>query len=114
HRVMIWNRIPTANDTPADIELGQVNFNVAAQPDLTKATLNAQANTLLNPVSVTSDGIRLYVTDLGHNRVLIWNSIPTRNQQPADVVVGQANFQRPYANDFSGDPNETIHMCDSN
>jgi hypothetical protein len=46
----------------------------------------------LNPVSVTSDGIRLYVTDLGHNRVLIWNTIPTQNQAPADVVVGQPDI----------------------
>ena len=35
---------------------------------------------------------RLYVTDLGHNRVLIWNSIPTQNGQAADVVVGQQNM----------------------
>ena len=50
------------------------------------------ASNLINPVSVTSDGIRLYVADLGHNRVLIWNSIPTRNQTPADVVVGQPDM----------------------
>ena len=43
-------------------------------------------------MSVTSDGQRLYVTDLGHNRVLIWNSIPTQNGQAADVVVGQPNM----------------------
>jgi uncharacterized protein (TIGR03437 family) len=99
HRVLIWNRIPTQNDTPADLVLGQPDFNTAVQPDLTKATLNAQADTLLNPVSVTSDGLRLYVTDLGHNRVLIWNSIPSRNQQPADVVVGQKDFESPFPND---------------
>jgi uncharacterized protein (TIGR03437 family) len=32
------------------------------------------------------------VTDLGHNRVLIWNTIPTQNNQAADVVVGQQNM----------------------
>jgi uncharacterized protein (TIGR03437 family) len=106
HRVMIWNSIPTQNDTPADIVLGQPNFNVAPEPDLTKATLNAQANTMLNPVSVTSDGTRLYVADLGHNRVLIWNSIPTQTQQPADVVVGQKDFQ-------TAVPNDSPELCDS-
>ena len=81
HRVLIWNSIPTQNRQPADVVLGQANFNVAVQPDLTKATSDAHANTLLNPVSVSSDGTRLYVADLGNNRVLIWNSIPTTNQQ---------------------------------
>ena len=80
HRVLIWNSIPTQNRQPADVVLGQANFNVAVQPDLTKATTDAHANTLLNPVSVSSDGMRLYVADLGNNRVLIWNSIPTTNQ----------------------------------
>src|SRR5262249_21427451 len=61
HRVLIWNTIPTTNDKPADVVLGQPNFNVAPEPDLTKASLNAQQNTLLNPVSVTSDGTRLFV-----------------------------------------------------
>ena len=42
-----------------------------------------------NAVAVSSDGVRLFVTDLGFNRVLIWNSIPTANHAPADVVVGR-------------------------
>src|SRR6185503_4305187 len=60
-----------------------------------------------NPVSVTTDGTRLYVADLGNNRVLIWNSIPTTNQQAADVVVGQKNFDTGLANDSSS-------LCASN
>jgi uncharacterized protein (TIGR03437 family) len=105
HRVMIWNVFPTRNDAPADLVLGQPNLTTVIQPDLTKQALNAQANTLLNPVAVTSDGMRLFVTDLGHNRVLIWNSIPTQNQQPANVVVGQLDMTTPYANyAFTGSP----------
>jgi uncharacterized protein (TIGR03437 family) len=99
HRVLIWNTIPTQNRQPADVVLGQANFNVAVQPDLTKATNDPHANSLLNPVSVSSDGTRLYVADLGNNRVLIWNSIPTTNQKPADVVVGQKDFDTGIAND---------------
>lgn len=98
HRVLIWNTVPTRNETPADIVLGQANFTTAPEPDLTKQLLNAQANTLLNPVSVTSDGVRLFVADLGHNRVLIWNSIPTQNQAPANIVLGQPDFTTPFAN----------------
>jgi hypothetical protein len=58
---------------------------------------------MLNPVSVTTDGVHLFVTDLGYNRVLIWNSIPTTNQVPADVEIGQPNMTTGLANDaFSG------------
>ncbi len=98
HRVLIWNSIPTSNYQPADLVLGQPNFSTAIEPDLTKKTLDAAANTLLNPVAVTSDGVHLFVSDLGHNRVLIWNSIPTQNQQPADVEIGQPDMSTAIAN----------------
>jgi uncharacterized protein (TIGR03437 family) len=99
HRILIWNSIPTQNRQPADVVLGQANFNVAFQPDLTKGNTDAHANTLLNPVSVSSDGVRLYVSDLGNNRVLIWNSIPTTNQAAADIVVGQKDLDTGISND---------------
>lgn len=98
HRVMVWNSIPTSNYQAADYVLGQPNFNTAPQPDLTQAKVDAKANNMLNPVSVTSDGTRLFVTDLGHNRVLIWNSIPAQTQQPADMVVGQPNLNGALSN----------------
>ena len=109
HRVLIWNSLPTSNEQPADVVVGQADMNSAVEPDLTLQIINAQADRLLNPVSVTSDGTRLYVTDLGHNRVLIWNSIPTQNGQPADVVIGQKDFVTAIANDSPGlcDPTDS-------
>jgi hypothetical protein len=100
-RVLIWNRIPRENFAPADIVLGQKDFGTGAQSDLFKSVFNPQADTMLSPVSVTSDGQRLYVTDLGYNRVLIWNSIPTRNAQPADVVIGQPDMTSGVANNVT-------------
>src|SRR6185436_19577299 len=44
------------------------------------------------PTSVATDGVHVVVADTNHNRVLIWNRIPTINNQAADVVVGQENF----------------------
>src|SRR6266852_396970 len=105
HRVLIYNSVPTSNGAAADVVLGQPNFTTFVEPDLTQAKSDATADNLLNPVSVTSDGVRLYVTDLGHNRVLIWNSIPTQNQQPADVVLGQPNMTSSLPdNAFTGAP----------
>ncbi len=89
HRVLIWRSMPTKNNQQADIVLGQPNFTTAPEPDLTRLSTAAKANNLLNPVAVTSDGKHLFVTDLGFQRVLIWNSIPDSNTQPADVVVGE-------------------------
>jgi len=38
-------------------------------------------------------GQRVYVTDLGFNRVLIWNSDPDQEQQPADVEMGRSTLR---------------------
>ena len=118
NRIMIWNSIPTTNNQPADVELGQANFTSvsAVQPITivscpscpggiaTTPTLTATQGTMLNPVSVSSDGVHLFVADLGYNRVTIWNSIPTQNGRPADVEVGQLNFSNTI-------PNDNVDMC---
>src|ERR1700736_6212392 len=107
HRVMIYNTIPTSNGASADLVLGQPNFTTFVEPDLTQQKVDAKPNNMLNPASVTSDGVRLYVTDLGQNRVLVWNSIPTQNQQAADLALGQPDMT-------SSIPNNTAKMCASN
>jgi len=86
-RVLIWNTIPTTNNASADVVLGQPNF--------TSSTANnggIGANTLNFPHGVGTDGQRIFVADSTNHRVLIWNSIPTTNMQPADVVLGQPDF----------------------
>ncbi len=101
YRVLIWNHMPTSNNQPADLVLGQPNFTSANAPPVTRTNPTAAANQLLNPVSVTSDGTHVFVADLGFNRVLIWNSIPTTQDQPADVVVGQPDMSSTAANNNS-------------
>lgn len=44
---------------------------------------------LKKPSSASSDGTLFAVADTDNHRVLIWNSIPTRPNQPADVILGQ-------------------------
>src|ERR1019366_747101 len=103
NRVLVYNHIPTANGVAADVVIGASNFTTFAEPDITQQSTGASASNLLNPTSVTSDGVRLYVTDLGYNRVLIWNSIPTSNGAPADVVIGQPDMVSSIANNsFTG------------
>jgi uncharacterized protein (TIGR03437 family) len=98
NRVLIWNSIPTQNGQAADIVLGQPNFSTNQQVNVFDLNLPGSAQTMLSPTAVTTDGTRLFVADLGFNRVLIWNALPTQNQQAADVVIGQANFKDTIAN----------------
>ena len=78
--------------------LGQPNFTTFVEPDLTQQKNNVSANKLLNPVAVSSDGVHIFVTDLGYNRVLIWNSIPTANGAPRTWRIGQPDLTSSVAN----------------
>lgn len=90
NRVLYYGQI-AGNGQPAKLVLGQANFTSDDQNDIASIP-KVSATSMLNPVAVSSDGQRLFVADLGLSRVLIWNSIPTSNRQPADVVVGQPDM----------------------
>ena len=103
NRVLIWNSIPTANGVAADVVVGAPNFTYYSATAVANQPTSATASNMLDPVSVTSDGTHLFVTDLGYNRVLIWNSIPTSNGVPADVEIGQPNMTESVAdNSYTG------------
>ncbi len=106
HRILVWNGIPATNGKPADLVLGQPSMTEGVQVDLAKANPVATAASMTNPVSVTSDGIRLFVSDLGNNRILIWNRIPNANAAPADLVLGQPDL-------VSSVPNNSTALCTS-
>ena len=92
NRVLIYNKVPTSNNAPADVVIGQPNFTAFVQPDLTATQPNTAANNMQTPVAVSTDGTHLFVADLGQNRVLIFNSIPTSNGASADVALGQPDL----------------------
>jgi uncharacterized protein (TIGR03437 family) len=126
NRVLIYNTIPTSNYAPADVVLGQASFTAFVQPDLTQVNGVASSSNMQTPVSVTTDGTHLFVSDLAQNRVLIWNSIPSSNGAPADVEIGQPDFtssiannattnNNPSAADADGNPTDvTPVLCDTN
>ncbi len=93
HRVLIWNSIPSSNGDGADVVVGQPNMDTR-NPGLSQTEL-------FGPNSVWTDGRRLIVGDSEHARVLIWNSIPTSNGEPADVVVGAPDFETEATNTAS-------------
>lgn len=93
HRVLIWNSFPQASFAPADLVLGQPDFtanNNSLSPSATTVARNPGTGSLYGEVA--SNGIQLAIADTMDHRVLLWNNFPSRNAQPADVVLGQASF----------------------
>jgi len=98
NRVLIWKSIPQINGQPADIVLGQPDMNTV------QTTVLTDAKNLRAPQGVWIQNGKFFVADTLHHRVLIWNTLPTTNYQPADIVVGQPNMttaNEPALNDIT-------------
>lgn len=78
NRVLIWNSLPTGN-TPPDLVLGQ--------PDFTANNPGAGPDQMNWPVAVSAADGKVVVADTYNDRILIWNSFPTVNAQPADLIL---------------------------
>ena len=78
NRILIWNKLPSANTEP-DLVLGQ--------KDLTSNDPGTGLDQLNWPVSVTAANGKVVVADTDNYRLLIWNSFPAENGQPADLEI---------------------------
>lgn len=88
NRVFIWKEIPKEEYKDPDIILGQANVSDTGRNSGGEVT----AQSLQYPSGIWSDGHKLVVADAWNHRVLIWHSMPTKNGQRADVVLGQPDF----------------------
>ncbi len=88
HRVLVWNTLPTASDTPPSYAIGQ--------PVLADAHPNAggtvQGNTLYWPYGLGMVGGWFWIADTGNRRVLGWPHVPQPGEA-AHVVLGQDDAQ---------------------
>jgi hypothetical protein len=80
NRVLIWKAAPIGNTLP-DLVLGQPDFE-QNNSGAGRHQLNWPGN-----VALTRDGQRIAVADTENDRVLIWNSFPMKNGQPADLIL---------------------------
>ena len=94
HRLLIWTQCPARDGAPADLVIGQPDFMSEGR----NAKAIANAHSLNVPTGVAASEGVLAVADAWNHRVLIWNTYPTRSNQPADVVLGQSNFSEVLAN----------------
>ncbi len=87
-RVLVWNELPSENGQPADLVLGQ--------PDMFSRNENgggtASASSMRWCHDITFWGENLVVTDAGNNRVMLWEGMPTENNTPCRIVLGQKSF----------------------
>jgi hypothetical protein len=91
HRVLIWNELPTHTGQPADVVIGQPDFE-SNQPNINGVNTPPTSQSLYWCYGVCSDGKSLWIADTGNRRVLFFNEIPTKSFSPADKVIGQTNF----------------------
>ena len=93
NRILVWNNVPKSNGVPADLVVGQPNFTAFVDTNVALSGYPVTASTMVSPVAATVDpNNRLLVSDTGFNRVLIWNTFPTGNGAPADLVLGQPDM----------------------
>ena len=97
NRVLVWNTVPTSTQVPADVVVGQTGFGLSVSA-CTQSGLDS-------PESIETVDGKLIVTDTSNNRVVIWNTIPTSNGAPADIVLGQNSFTNSASNDDDQDTN---------
>ena len=89
NRVLIWTTLPTSGADEPSIVLGQANF-VTNDPGTGLNQMNWPG-----AVSVTTAG-QVVVADSYNDRILIWNTFPTRSGQPADVQLTHADLAWPW------------------
>lgn len=90
YRTLVWKDRDQAFDNPADVILGQADFESNGQNQYRPFP---KANTLnwCYDNCFYEDGI--LVADTGNSRILYWDKIPDSNNQAASRVFGQPDFE---------------------
>jgi hypothetical protein len=73
----------------AVLVLGQGDFSMR---ESNRGADDPGDNTLSEPQALTRFGDMLFISDRGNHRVLVWNTFPEENGEPASIVLGQEDF----------------------
>lgn len=90
NRVGIYNTLPAGSPGSIDVVVGQTGK--------TTNISGCTASNLKGPKAVAVANGKMVVADAFNNRVLIWNTVPTTDGAPADLVLGQNGMTACYAN----------------
>jgi hypothetical protein len=106
HRLLGWRRAPRRDNLPADILIGQPHFDREGR----NARGATSAATLNVPTGVCAWGDGLAVADAWNHRILLWRRVPCEPNQPADIILGQADPAAVQANRGADRPTSaTLH-----
>lgn len=86
NRVLIFNTIPTINDTSADIVLGQTDFSTR---HVNHGGISGKS--IHRPNGILFYESKLYIVDTLNHRLMYYNAIPTSNFPNADGIIGQVD-----------------------
>jgi hypothetical protein len=100
HRLLVWRDAPHTDFAPADLVIGQPDFTCEGR----NAKRGVGASTLNVPTGIAIGSGVLAVADAWNHRVLLWHGLPRASNQPADIVLGQADFAAGLANRGSAAP----------
>lgn len=98
HRLLVWDRIPGANNTPPDYAIGQPDLNTVGP---NRGQPAPSPDSLYWPYGFGFAGGRFWIADTGNRRVLGWPNLPAPNQ-PAEIVLGQPDAWKGEENRGSG------------
>ena len=87
-RVLMWHGMPDRCGRSADLVLGQNDFTCRDE----NAGGCAGAASMRWPHAIAFLGDCLCVADAGNSRVMVWRSLPRRNGQPCEAVLGQQTW----------------------
>jgi hypothetical protein len=102
NRVLYWNGVPGTNNQFPGFEFGQTTGSSSGggNSGFGQNAAGGTAQKMSAPWGVYSDGARLFVADVGNNRVLVFTGIPPLQNAPlASGVFGQEDFTHLAAND---------------
>jgi hypothetical protein len=85
HRLLGWTTLPTEDNEPATVLVGQTSFGAEGR----NGRGEPGPSTLNVPTGVAACGHGLALADAWNHRVLLWHEVPRRHNQPADIVLGQ-------------------------
>jgi hypothetical protein len=112
NRIMIWDKIPSENNTCCVAILGQKQFDLV---ELNQGVYFPNASSLSMPYGVDAVGDWLIVADTANSRLLGWKKsdyIRLLTGTNADAIIGQNNFYSKSENGNFGLPKRnSVNWC---
>ncbi|HMO16062.1 MAG TPA: NHL repeat-containing protein [Pirellulaceae bacterium] len=100
HRVLIWNSVPVQDGQPADIVLGQPDF----ESEGPACGCGDPVRGCFLPTGVIVAGNQLLVADAWHHRILVWRRVPNTSATVPDFAIGQSALNHVEPNRGTGRP----------